>query len=85
LDVGTLLGALDAGTWLGADTVESGGPALGVDAVLALGEVGLTAGMLAVAEDAVSGEEHDATTTTATPATSRDGGTIFVLRLRVRT
>jgi len=65
--------------------VESGGSALGADSVLALDELGLPGGMLATDADVVFGEEHDATTTTATPATNKDGGKIIVLRLRGRT
>jgi len=63
--------------------VEGGGAlTLGVGVVLALGEDVLTAGMLAVVLGLGSGEEHEATTTTAMPATDTSSGakTILVRR-----
>ena len=82
---------LGAGIWPGpaeADEVADGALALGVTGGLALGSgVGVSLWEdvifvgLAVAEALGSGEEHETTTTAATPATNSDGRAITVRRL----
>jgi hypothetical protein len=78
---------LEECTWLEAATVVGGGLTLGMDVVVSLGENVLPAVLPARAEVLASGDEQDArtTTTTATPATSREGETIIVLGQRGRT